>query len=171
MDSSSFDEPPEVRKERADNGSFISMSSTKQSMYPFTIYHANADIPRRYTLYTHTPTSRTNWYNALVDAIGVRKAIQDANKVLELPRQFSTCLIIKPSGTDPKRLTTASSACLRAPHSPQGRSLLVASFVPLHFVGLLAFFPSISVDGIPSVSKAELPGCRVYQRYICGHPC
>lgn len=54
-------------------------------MYPFTIYHANTSIPRRYTLYTHTPTARVNWYNALVDAIGVRKARQDANKVFTLP--------------------------------------------------------------------------------------
>ncbi|KAF8501651.1 hypothetical protein F5888DRAFT_1898003 [Russula emetica] len=76
----SFDEPPEVRKARADNGSFISISSTKQNMYPFTIYHANTSIPRRYTLYTPTPTARTNWHNALVDAIGLRKARQDANK-------------------------------------------------------------------------------------------
>ena len=63
-------------------------------MYPFTIYHANTSIPRRYTLYTHTPAARTNWYNALVDAIGIRKARQDANKVFALPRQSSMCLII-----------------------------------------------------------------------------
>ena len=158
----SFDEPPEGRKGRADNGSFISISSTKQNMYPFTIYHANTSIPRRYTLYAHTPTVRTNWYNALVDAIGVRKARQDANKVFALPRQSSTCLIIKPSGMDHKRLTTASSACLRALHLPQGCVLLVVSFVPLTFVGLLALFPSINVNGTHSISKAELPRCRLY---------
>lgn len=89
-----------VRKERAD---IISISSTKQNMYPFTIYHANTNIPRQYTLYTLTPTARINWYNALVDAIGVRKVRQDANKVLVLPYQSSACLIIKSSGTDPRR--------------------------------------------------------------------
>jgi hypothetical protein len=72
-------------------------------MYPFTIHHANASIPRQYTLYTLTPTARINWYNALVDAIGVRKVRQDANKVVVLPHQSSACLSIKPSGTDPRR--------------------------------------------------------------------
>ena len=143
----SFDGPPEGRKGRADNGSFISISSTKQNMYPFTIYHANTSIPRRYTLYTHTPAARTSWYSALVDAIGVRKARQDANKVFALPRQSSTCLIIKPSGMGHKRLTTASSACLRAPHLLQGCILLVIYFVPLIFVCLLAFFPSSNING------------------------
>lgn len=136
----SFDEPPEVRKERADNGSFINISSTKQNMYAFTIYHANTSIPRRYTLYTPTPTARTKWYNALVDAIGVRKARQDANKVFAVPCQSSTCLIIESSGMDHKRLTMAFSACLRAPHLPQGCILPAVFFVPLTFVGLLALF-------------------------------
>lgn len=167
----SFDEPPEVRKGRADNGSLISISSTKQNMYPFTIYHASTSIPRRYTLYTHTSTSRTNWYNALVDAIGVRKARQDANKVFTLPRQSSTCFTIKPSGMVPKRLTTATSACLRAPHLQQGCILLVLSFVPLTFVGLLALFSSTNIDGMHSISKAELPCCRLYQWYIRWCPC
>lgn len=57
-------------------------------MYPFIIYHARSSIPRRYTLYTHTPTARTKWYNALVNAIGLRKARQDANKVFALPHQL-----------------------------------------------------------------------------------
>ena len=98
----SFDGPPEVRKGRADNGSFMNISSTKQTMYPFIIYHASSTIPRRYTLYTPTPTARTKWYNALVDAIGVRKARQDANKVFALPHQTSIYLLIKLSGMDHK---------------------------------------------------------------------
>jgi hypothetical protein len=83
----------------------------------------------------------------------------------------STCLIITHSGTDPKRLTTVSSARLRALHLPQGRTLLVVSFVPLRFVGLLALFPSVSVDGTLSVPKAKLLCCRLYRRYIRGYPC
>jgi len=49
-------------------------------MYPFTIYHADTTIPRRYTLYTQTPAARAKWLSALEDAIGIRKARQDANK-------------------------------------------------------------------------------------------
>jgi len=77
------------------------------------IRHADTNIPRQYTLYIETPTARSNWCNVLVDAIGVRKARQD-DKVFALPHQSSTCLslILRPNGTDHKRLTTASSACL-----------------------------------------------------------
>lgn len=166
----SFEGPPEVRKERAENGSFISLSSTKLNMYPFTIYHADASTSRQYTLYTQTSTSRANWQDALVDAIGVRKAIQDANKVLVSPHPSSTSLI-KSSGMDLKRLTMVSSARLRARHLPQGRTLLDASFVPLHFVALLTLFPSIRVNGTLSVSEAELLCCRLYQWNIRGHSC
>jgi RHO1 GDP-GTP exchange protein 1/2 len=77
----SFNEPPEVRRERADSGSFISMGSAKQNVYPFTIYHVGAKSTRRYTLYAQTATARDKWYQALVDAIGLRRARQDANKV------------------------------------------------------------------------------------------
>jgi hypothetical protein len=75
-----FDDIPDVRKERADNGSFISISSTKQNLYPFSIYHAGAKPARQYTLYAPTATAREKWRKALVEAIGVRKARQDANK-------------------------------------------------------------------------------------------
>lgn len=112
----SFDGPAEVRKERADSGSFISMSSTKQNIYPFTIYHADTTIPRRYTLYTQTPTARAKWSSVLEDAIGVRKARQDANKVFSLHIRFSTCLTMRPSGSEPNLSTTAFSACRHALH-------------------------------------------------------
>jgi hypothetical protein len=118
----SFDGPAEVRKERADSGSFISMSSTKQNMYPFIIYHTDTTIPRRYTLYTQTPTARAKWSSALEDAIGVRKARQDANKVFSLRIRFSTWLTVRPSGSDPSLSTTASSACRHALHLPLERT-------------------------------------------------
>ncbi|KAF8269572.1 Dbl homology domain-containing protein, partial [Lactarius quietus] len=76
----SFDDTPEVRRERADNGSFISISSTKQNLYPFSIYHAGGKASRQYTLYAPTMTARDKWHQALLEAIGVRKARQDANK-------------------------------------------------------------------------------------------
>jgi NAD(P)-dependent dehydrogenase (short-subunit alcohol dehydrogenase family) len=77
----SFNDTSEVRKERADNGSFINMSSTKHNVYPFSIYHAGAKAARRYFLYAPTATAREKWHKALVEAIGVWKARQDANKV------------------------------------------------------------------------------------------
>jgi hypothetical protein len=83
-----FNEAPEVRRERAENGSFINMSLAKQNVYPFAIYHAGAKPARGYTLYTQTATARDKWHKALVDAIGLRQARQDANKVLLLPFDF-----------------------------------------------------------------------------------
>jgi len=158
----SSDGPLEVRKERADSDSFISISSTKQNMYPFTIYHADTTIPRRYTLYTQTPTARTKWLSALEDAIGIRKARQDANKVFSSHIQFSTCLTMRPSGSHPKHSTTASSACLHALHLLLEYTGLVVPIVPLRFVGYFVLVLSISVDATVSISKAELPCCRVY---------
>ncbi|KAI0058174.1 hypothetical protein BV25DRAFT_1891692 [Artomyces pyxidatus] len=75
----SFSEPAETRKERSDNSSFITLSSTRQEMFPFTIYHAAAKTSRRYTLYTTSASMRKKWHDALVDAMGVRKVRQDAN--------------------------------------------------------------------------------------------
>jgi hypothetical protein len=159
----SFDETPEVRKE---GGNFINISSTKQNMYPFTIHHANTNERRRYTLYTQTPTARAKWYSALVDAIGVRKARQDANKVFSSPLRASTCPIMKPSGLDLNHSTTVSSVCLHALGLHLGRTSLVVFIVPPRFVGCLVLMGSTGVDPTVSVSKAELPCCRMYQWHI-----
>ena len=158
----SFNETPEVRKERADGGSFISISSTKQNMYPFTLYHANTSERRRYTLYTQTPTARAKWHSALVDAIGVRKARQDANKVFSQSLKPSACLIMKPSGLDLNHSTTVSSVGLRALGSHLGHTSLVVFIVPLRFVRCFVLMKSTGADSAVSISKTKLPCCRVY---------
>lgn len=140
-------------------------------MYPFTIYHARTNTSRRYTLYTRTSAARAKWHSAFVDAIGVRKARQDANKVPLVPLRFSSILILNFSGTDPNPSTTASSASLRALHLPLGHTLLVVPFVPHRFVGCFPFIPSNDVDVTFSVPKTELSCCRLYQRHIRWYTC
>jgi hypothetical protein len=140
-------------------------------MYPFTIHHANTNERRRYTLYTQTPTARAKWHGALVDAIGVRKARQDANKVFSLPLRASACPIMKPSGLDLNHSTMDSSVGLHALGLHLGRTSPVVFIVPPRFVGCIVLMESTGVDLTVSISKAELPCCRVYQRHIRWYSC
>lgn len=134
----SFDGPPEARKGRADNGSFMNISSTKQNMYPFIIYHASSSIPRRYTLYTSTPTARTKWYNALVDAIGVRKARQDANKWYG-PQTLNNGFFRLPSRNSLTAGMQFTGRILCAAHFPfQKRNFLAAGCTNGVYVGIRA---------------------------------
>ncbi|KZO91124.1 hypothetical protein CALVIDRAFT_531027 [Calocera viscosa TUFC12733] len=52
----------------------------QQSVWPFTIYHAVERSQRRYTLYADSEEKRRKWYEALVDALGVMRAQQEANR-------------------------------------------------------------------------------------------
>ncbi|EKM58279.1 uncharacterized protein PHACADRAFT_140069, partial [Phanerochaete carnosa HHB-10118-sp] len=79
-----FDTLPENRREKATSTIeqarlFDSFRSRHRPMYPFTIYHASATLTRRYTLYATSESERELWRRAMVDAIGIRKARQDAN--------------------------------------------------------------------------------------------
>ncbi|OCB84705.1 hypothetical protein A7U60_g8226 [Sanghuangporus baumii] len=76
-----FDQPPETRKERSEEGSLLdNLRSQQRPQYPFTIYHAAAKSSRRYTLYTNTEAGRRKWRDVLTEAIVLHQARQDANK-------------------------------------------------------------------------------------------
>ncbi|KAH9960831.1 hypothetical protein BC827DRAFT_1205615 [Russula dissimulans] len=157
-----FDESLEVRKGRADNGSFINLSSTKQNMYPFTIYHASTNIPRRYTLYTRTSAARAKWYSAFVDAIGVRKARQDANKWYG-PQSLNDSFFRQPSRTPfaPGTHFTGRTICA-APFSFQKRNYLAVGCTNGIYVGIrtdssfrkvLGFVNPTSIVALPEFNK------------------
>ncbi|KAF8339639.1 uncharacterized protein EI90DRAFT_3117436 [Cantharellus anzutake] len=75
-----FADPPESRKEEGGGSSLrIFSSSPSKAVYPFTVFH-KCDVQRRYTFYTHSETSRIQWYETIFNALGVRKAHQDGNK-------------------------------------------------------------------------------------------
>lgn len=77
----SFTSSPMLRKERAEEAGLLdSLRSTSTvPMYPFTVYHASHKSARRYTLFVASDGVRQRWYSALVDAIGVHRARQDAS--------------------------------------------------------------------------------------------
>ncbi|KAH7884721.1 hypothetical protein F5I97DRAFT_1929559 [Phlebopus sp. FC_14] len=77
----SFDDPPESRKERSEEGSILdSLRGSYKSVYPFTIYHAFEKSTRRYTLYAPSEAARKKWHDALVDAKGVDNVRREGNQ-------------------------------------------------------------------------------------------
>ena len=62
-------------------GALSALQFRFEPYFPFTIYHASAKSARRYTLFAPSEKIRSKWKDALVDALGVRKAEQEANQV------------------------------------------------------------------------------------------
>ncbi|KAI0264429.1 hypothetical protein BC834DRAFT_826441 [Gloeopeniophorella convolvens] len=135
----SFNGQPEVRKERADNGSFINMSSTKQDMYPFSIYHAGARAARGYTLYTPTAVARERWRAALTDAIAVRKVAQEASQWFS-PQALNDGFFraISPRVPLVKGSQFTGRVCCAAPFSYQERSYLAVGCATGIYIGMRA---------------------------------
>jgi hypothetical protein len=69
------------REERSEGGSlFQSIMKPTHPMFPLVIYHASSPA-RRYTLYASSEAARKKWKEVLSEALGVRKAVMDANRV------------------------------------------------------------------------------------------
>jgi hypothetical protein len=65
-------------------GSTLPESATDSRLvYPCTI-HYSGRLGGLYTLFTETPQARTEWKQKLEEAIGVRKVVQESNKVFEM---------------------------------------------------------------------------------------
>ncbi|KZT20157.1 hypothetical protein NEOLEDRAFT_1141126 [Neolentinus lepideus HHB14362 ss-1] len=76
----SFNDVAESRKERSEEGGLLeALRPSYRPVYPFTVYHASSKHSRRYTLYANSESSRRRWHSALVDALGIRRARQEAN--------------------------------------------------------------------------------------------
>lgn len=90
----SFDDEKEVRKQPVGLlkrvGSRFRLSPTKESVYPFTVFHGAAKITRRHTLYTKSMTERNKWKAALESAIEARKSLQDTRMVNLFALDFPT---------------------------------------------------------------------------------
>ena len=79
----SFTDAPESRREEREGGSLRiinALTMPSHPVFPFTVFH-KLDFQRRYTFYAESEASRKRWYDTLVDAMGVRRAQQDVNKV------------------------------------------------------------------------------------------
>ncbi|KAG5637846.1 hypothetical protein H0H81_002983 [Sphagnurus paluster] len=58
-------------------------SGDAQALYPFTIHH-NGRFGGSITLHTTLDASRAEWQQKLVEATGLRKVVQESNKVFEM---------------------------------------------------------------------------------------
>lgn len=54
-----------------------------RSVYPFTLHH-NGRMGGNYILYAESPLSRQEWKDKLEEAVGLRKVVQESNKVFEI---------------------------------------------------------------------------------------
>lgn len=80
-----------------DSGSLSATESSGDSrtVYPCTIHH-NGRVGGLYTLYAESSGSRGEWKQKLEEAIGLRKVVQESNKVFEI-ETLSTDTFLAPS--------------------------------------------------------------------------
>ncbi|KIK53944.1 hypothetical protein GYMLUDRAFT_49117 [Collybiopsis luxurians FD-317 M1] len=69
--------------------------SDSRSVYPCTIHH-NGRMGGNYILYAESSAARTEWKEKLEEAIGLRKVVQESNKVFEV-EMLSTDTFLVPS--------------------------------------------------------------------------
>ncbi|EJU00455.1 hypothetical protein DACRYDRAFT_117410 [Dacryopinax primogenitus] len=74
----SFTDPPESRLFNWHAPD--SFSTSRDQIWPFTVYHVADRAQRRYTLYAETEEKRQQWHDALVDALGVMSVQQESNR-------------------------------------------------------------------------------------------
>lgn len=58
-------------------------ASDSRSVYPCTIHH-NGRMGGPYILYAESAQARTEWHTKLEEALGIRKVVQESNKVFEV---------------------------------------------------------------------------------------
>lgn len=64
-----------------------------RAVYPCTIHH-NGRVGGLYTLYAESAASRAEWKQRLEEAIGLRKIVQESNKVFEIETLSSDTFLI-----------------------------------------------------------------------------
>ncbi|KAL4063545.1 hypothetical protein V8B97DRAFT_1991199 [Scleroderma yunnanense] len=122
----SFDDPPENRKERPEEGSGSFLRSSYRSVYPFTVYHAAEKSARHYVLYAPSETVRAKWRDALVDAKGVDDARREGNRWF-VPQNFDNSTFRVPGPRSVRSRKTPSGKVLQAiPFTASGGKKFVA---------------------------------------------
>jgi RHO1 GDP-GTP exchange protein 1/2 len=64
-------------------------------VYPCTILHTGR-LGGLYTVYTESAQARSKWKDKLQEAIGLRKVVQESNKVFEVETLSSDALVVGP---------------------------------------------------------------------------
>ncbi|KAI0050993.1 Dbl-like domain-containing protein [Auriscalpium vulgare] len=70
-------------------------ASDSRVVYPCTMHH-NGRLGGLYTVYAETPQARAEWKEKLEEALGLRKVVQESNKVFEV-ETLSTDTFVVPS--------------------------------------------------------------------------
>jgi hypothetical protein len=81
----------------ASNGS---SNADYRNVYPCSIYH-NGRLGGSYTLYAESTVIRSEWKTKLEEAIGLRKAVQDFNKVFAIESLSVDTFLIPSVNTGP----------------------------------------------------------------------
>jgi len=76
-----FTDPPNVNPPGA--AASPGVVNDARAVYPCTIHH-NGRLGGLYTLYAQTSQARLEWKAKLEEAIGLRKVVQESNKVFEV---------------------------------------------------------------------------------------
>lgn len=120
----SFDGPPENRRERPEEGSFL--RSSYRSVYPFAVYHASEKSARHYVLYAPSEAARAKWRDALIDAKGVDDARREGNRWF-VPHNFENSTFRVPGPRSGRSRKTPSGKVLQAiPFTASGGKKFVA---------------------------------------------
>ncbi|EAU90407.2 signal transducer [Coprinopsis cinerea okayama7 len=109
----SFNDPPIIRnpsrfRSSSSNGRVDTPDSMRNNVYPFTLHQtgrqgtANTNI----SFLAESPQVRADWKAKLEEALGLRKAVADANKVFEIETLSNETFLVPPINLGPSAPTT-----------------------------------------------------------------
>ncbi|KAF8159386.1 CNH domain-containing protein [Crassisporium funariophilum] len=101
-----------------------------RAVFPFTIHH-NGRLGGPYILYAETAASRMDWRQRLEEALGLRKVVQESNKVFEIESLSVDTFLVPSLTTGPNSpawhdgtLFTGKVTCSVPFNTPDGRGLV-----------------------------------------------
>ncbi|KAL0953934.1 hypothetical protein HGRIS_005098 [Hohenbuehelia grisea] len=113
----------------APNGTTPESATDSRSVFPLTLHH-NGRLGGPYILYAETSQSRTEWKSKMEEALGLRKVVQESNKVFEVEilsaDTFSTPTVpVGPTTTTwSEQQFTGKVTCSVPFNTPDGRGLV-----------------------------------------------
>ncbi|KAF9525947.1 Dbl domain-containing protein [Crepidotus variabilis] len=121
------------QRERSDSASISSRNqetNDSRTVYPCTIHH-NGRLGGPYILYAETAAIRADWKRKLDEAIGLRKVVQESNKVFEIESLSVDTFLSPPVNTGPNASAwhdgtffTGKVTCSVPFNTPDGRGLV-----------------------------------------------
>ncbi|KAF4610695.1 hypothetical protein D9613_007108 [Agrocybe pediades] len=107
-----------------------SSDPSRQQIYPLTFHH-NGRLGGNYILYTETAQERSEWKQKLEESLGLRKVVQESNKVFEIETLSIDTFLLPHSNPGPTSsawqdgtLFTGKVTCSTPFNTPDGRGLV-----------------------------------------------